>query len=179
MPKAYAGGDGVGVERNVPVDVPEYKFTGKDDFEKEWHIAMWDETARVVWINKEAPVLVESIKYHQDQYADIYAEQVQETVLQVFGEVAVAKLAHSQKLRKFVSDEELRDEYRSEPVLTVALMGLLAERASLRQRLGKFGRKRGRRFVELILSTGRWRSSVATSRSKSKRGARFQARTCR
>jgi hypothetical protein len=57
-------------------------------------------------------------------------------------EVAVAKVAHSQKLRGQVSDEELRDEYRNEKALTIALMGLLAEESLIAQRLGKFGRKK-------------------------------------
>ena len=82
------------------------------------------------------------MKYHQDQYAEVFAEEVQKTVMSVFGEVAVAKVAHSQKLRKLVSDEELRDDYRNEKVLTVALMGLLAEESLISQRLGKFGRKK-------------------------------------
>jgi hypothetical protein len=140
--KAYTGSDAVAVERKLPVDVPEYDFAPKEDFEKEWHIAMWDETGNKVWINREAPVLVESIKYHQEQYAEVYGEQVQETIMQVFGEIAVAKVAHSQKLRKFLTDEELRDEYRNEAALTIALMGLLAEESLIAQRLGKFGRKK-------------------------------------
>jgi hypothetical protein len=140
--KAYTGPDAVAVERKIPVDVPEYDFAGKDDFEKDWHIAMWDETGNKVWINREAPVLVESIKYHQEQYPEVYAEQVQETIMHVFGEIAVAKVAHSQKLRKFLTDEELRDEYRNEAALTIALMGLLAEESLIAQRLGKFGRKK-------------------------------------
>lgn len=142
VPKAYAGADGVAVERDVFVDVPKYRFAQKEDFEQEWHIALWDETTNYVVLNKEAPVLLESIKYHQDQYADIHAEAVQDTVMAVFGEVAVAKIAHSQKLKKLVTEEELRADYRNEKVLTVALMGLLAEESLMGQRLGKFGGKR-------------------------------------
>jgi hypothetical protein len=140
--KAYTGADAVAAERNVPVDVPEYDFCGKEDFEKDWHIALWDEAGNKVWINREAPVLLESIKHHQEQYAEVYAEQVQDTIMHVFGEIAVAKVAHSQKLRKFISDEELRDDYRNEAALTIALMGLLAEESLIAQRLGKFGRKK-------------------------------------
>jgi len=142
VPKAYTGGDGVAVERDVPVDVPEYAFCGKEDFEKEWHIAMWDEASNKVWINREAPVLTESIKHHQEHYAEVYSEQVQDTVMQVFGEVAVSKVAHSQKLQKWLSDEELRNDYRTEAALTISLMGLLAEESLIAQRLGKFGRKK-------------------------------------
>lgn len=142
VPKAYTGTDGVAVERTVQVDVPKYRFAPKEDFEQPWHIALWDEVNNTVVVNQEAPVLLESIKYHQEQYADVYAEEVQKTVMDVFGEVAVAKIAHSQRLKRLVTDEELRDEYRNEKVLTIALMGLLAEESLMGQRLGKFGRKK-------------------------------------
>lgn len=140
--KAYAGNDGIAVERDVVVDVPRYRWGSKDDFEQPWHMALWDEPNNTVVLNSEAPVLLESIKYHQEQYAEVFAEDVQKTIMSVFGEVAVAKVAHSQKLRSLVSDEELRDDYRNEKALTVALMGLLAEESLIAQRLGRFGRKK-------------------------------------
>jgi histidine kinase/DNA gyrase B/HSP90-like ATPase len=140
--KANPGGDGVAVERAAIVDVPKYRWGLKEDFEQPWHMALWDEPNNTVVLNKEAPVLRESIKYHQDQYAEVFAEQVQQTIEKVFGEVAVAKVAHSQKLRGQVSEEELRDDYRNEKALTIALMGLLAEESLIAQRLGKFGTKK-------------------------------------
>lgn len=87
-------------------------------------------------------MLQEVVEYHQAQYPDVYAEEVGKTVRQVFGEVAACKIAHSQKLAKKVSEEELNRDYWSEQALTVALMGLMAEESLIAQRLGKFGRKR-------------------------------------
>jgi hypothetical protein len=142
VPKALPGKTGIAVERDVIVDVPKYRYGNKDDFEQPWHLALWDDASNTVVLNPEAPVLLESIKYHQAQYADVYLEEVQKTVMSVFGEVAVAKIAHSQKLRKLVSDEELREDYRNEKVLTVALMGLLAEESLIAQRLGRLGKKK-------------------------------------
>lgn len=72
----------------------------------------------------------------------MYAEEVSSTVRQVFGEVAACKIAHSQKLAKRVTEEELDRDYRSEPALTVGLMGLLAEESVIAQRLGKLGKKK-------------------------------------
>ena len=142
VPKAYTGADGVAVERVVVVDIPTYRYGPKENFEQPWHMALWDEARNEVELNSEAPVLLEAIKYHQDQYADVFAEDVGKAVMAVFGEVAVAKIAHSQRLRGNVTDQELRDDYRNERVLTVALMGLLAEESLIAQRLGKFGRKK-------------------------------------
>ena len=68
---------------------------------------------------------------------------IAQTVRRVFGEIAVCKVAHSQKLVGTVPKEELDTYYRSEPALTVALMGLLAEEAVITQRLAvKLGRKK-------------------------------------
>jgi hypothetical protein len=95
-----------------------------------------------VTINIESPILREIVTHHQEQYPDVYAEEVQKIVHQVFGEVAACKIAHSQKLTRNVSEEELDKDYRSEQALTVALMGLLAEESVISQRLGKLGRKK-------------------------------------
>lgn len=154
VPKAYTGADGVAVERVVVVDIPTYRYGPKENFEQPWHMALWDEARNEVELNSEAPVLLEAIKYHQDQYADVFAEDVGKAVMAVFGEVAVAKIAHSQRLRGNVSDQELRDDYRNERVLTVALMGLLAEESLIAQRLGKFGRKKDKAAGERTTASG-------------------------
>jgi hypothetical protein len=90
----------------------------------------------------ESPVIVEAIKYHQEQYPDIYAEEIMHTVKNVYGEVAAAKIAHSQKLAARIPEQQLDADYRSEKALTVALMGLMAEDTVISQRLGRFGRKK-------------------------------------
>ena len=56
--------------------------------------------------------------------------------------MAVAKIAHSQKLVTRVSEQELDQSYRNEATLTVALMGLLAEEMLIGVRLGKLGKKK-------------------------------------
>jgi hypothetical protein len=127
------------------VDVPKYRFASKEDFEHAWHLAAWnpnDPDGPSVVINQDAPVLLEAIKHHQEQYPDVYAEEISKTVMQVYGEIAVAKIAHSQKLSAQIPEQELDSDYRSEKALTVALMGLLGEEAVIAQRLGKFGRKK-------------------------------------
>jgi hypothetical protein len=144
--RAIPGGSGQGIERDVPVDIPQFRFASAEEFEKPWHIAMWaphDPDGPTVVINVDSPVLQEIVQYHQAQYPDVYAEEVAETVRQVFGEVAACKIAHSQKLAKQVTEEELDRDYRSEAALTIGLMGLLAEESVISQRLGKLGKKKG------------------------------------
>lgn len=143
--KVAPGGVEDGVEREVPVDVPRWRSGCKEEFEKPWHLALWapnDPDGPTVILNVESPILEEIVRYHQEHYPDVYAEEVTKTVHQVFGEVAACKVAHSQKLMKQVTEQELDDLYRSEPALTIALMGLLAEESLLAQRLGRLGKKK-------------------------------------
>jgi hypothetical protein len=142
---AKPGTGGTAVELEVPVDVPKYRYGEAEDFEESWHLAQWSPSepgGPTVVLNKESPMLLEAIKYHQDQYPDVYADDVRKTVMEVYGEVAVAKIAHSQKLVTKVSEQELDQSYRNEAALTVALMGLLAEDMLIGVRLGKLGKKK-------------------------------------
>jgi hypothetical protein len=122
------------------------RFGRKDEFELPWHLALWapnDPDGPTVVVNVDSPVLEEIVKYHQEQYPDVFEEEVTKTIQQVFGEVAACKIAHTQKLRREkVSEETLDQEYRSEAALTVGLMGLLAEESLIAQRLGRLGRKK-------------------------------------
>ena len=144
--KAILEGSDAGVERKAPVDVPKFDFATKDEFQKPWHLALWAPNhpdGPKVLINLDAEVLHAEIRYYQEQYPDHHAEMIAQTVRRVFGEIAVCKVAHSQKLVGTVPKEELDTYYRSEPALTVALMGLLAEEAVITQRLAvKLGRKK-------------------------------------
>jgi hypothetical protein len=152
--KATPGGSDQAVERERAVDVPRYRFAHEEEFEKPWHLALWaphDPDGPTVLINIDSPILEETVKHHQDQYPDVYAEEVSKTVRQVFGEVAACKVAHSQKLARKVPEEELDRDYRTEQALTVALMGLMAEEALIAQRLGRLGRKKP--FTQIPVAT--------------------------
>jgi hypothetical protein len=143
--KAVPGEGDSAVERDVPVDVPGYRYGHRDEFEQPWHLALWapnDPTGPTVVLNIDSPILEEVIKYHQDRCLSVYAEKVAETVQQVFGEVAACKIAHSQKLVKELPEEELDRLYRSEEALTFGLMGLMAEESLIAYRLKKLGRKK-------------------------------------
>jgi hypothetical protein len=143
--RTLMGGNGQGVEREVAVDVPRFTYVGKDEFEDPWHLASWvptDPQGPTVLMNRDSPILLEAIKYHQALYPDVYAQEVEDIVRNTYGEVAVCKIAHSQKLAKHVNEQDLDEAYRSEAALTIALMGLLAEESLIAQRLGKLGRKK-------------------------------------
>jgi hypothetical protein len=54
-------------------------------------------------MNKDAPILMEAVKHHQQQYPDVFAADVEKIVQDTYGEVAVCKIAHSQKLLAHVA----------------------------------------------------------------------------
>ena len=143
--RAIEGGNGQGVERQVAVDVPKFRYVDKDQFDEDWHLASWvpnDPEGPTVLMNSDAPILLEAIKHHQQQYPEVFAADVEKTVKDTYGEVAICKIAHSQKLIAHVAEEDLDLTYRNEAALTISLMGLLAEESLIAQRLGKLGRKK-------------------------------------
>jgi hypothetical protein len=104
--RAIEGGSGQLVERQVAVDVPKFRYVDKEQFEEDWHLASWvpnDPDGPTVLMNKDAPILMEAIKHHQQQYPDVFAADVEKIVQDTYGEVAVCKIAHSQKLLAHVA----------------------------------------------------------------------------
>lgn len=168
------GATGEGVEREIAVDVPKYRFVGKDEFDHPWHLALWDPNdpdGPTVLINDDSPLLIEAIRYHQEQYPEIYASEVAKIVRTAYGEVAVCKVAHSQKLIAQIPEEELDQTYRSEAALTVSLMGLLAEESLIAQRLGKLGRKKSAASRKRTSTSAKGHSGPITSLARRQRNS--------
>jgi hypothetical protein len=95
-----------------------------------------------ILINVEHPVLRTEIEYWQAQYPEHYSEEIEREVVAVYGEVAVAKVAHSEHLKGIVPSKIVEDEFRSEAALTMALLGLIGEEAIIAPRVGGKFRKR-------------------------------------
>lgn len=136
------GETGSGRPKNQPVDIPKYRFAHRDEFEEPWHLALWsphEADGPTVFINVDSPILQEIIEYRQSLYPEIYAEEIANEIRKAFGDIAICKIAHSQRLTKLVPEEQLNEEYRNERALTISLMGLIAEESLIVQRLkGRF-----------------------------------------
>lgn len=126
--------------------IPTWKSVGKDDV-KEGMLAGWapndpDHPEGAVLINIEHPVMEEEIEYWQSQYADHLGDQIAEEVIACYGEIAVAKVAHSEHLKSVLPSSVVENELRSDAALTMALLGLMGEEAVIAPRVGgKFGRR--------------------------------------
>jgi hypothetical protein len=127
--------------------IPVFKAVKKDEVGP-GILAAWmphhpDHPEGAVLLNVEHPILEAQIEYWQSQYADHHAETIRHDVIQVYGEVAVAKIAHSEYLRPLLPSETIEKELRSEHALTMALLGLIAEEAVISTRIGgKYGKRK-------------------------------------
>ena len=96
-----------------------------------------------VLINVDHEVLREQITNWQAQYPDHYAEAIENEVIDVYGQIAVSKIAHSEYLKGIVPSQIVEKDLRSDAALTMALLGLMAEESVLATRIGgKFSRKK-------------------------------------
>lgn len=129
------------------VNIPTYRTAGPEEMEPGM-LAAWspkdpEHPEGVVLINTGHPVLQQQFDFWKSQYAEHHATEVEREVLDVYGQVAVAKVAHSEKLKGILPAEVVEKELRSEHALTMGLLGLIAEEALIAARLGaKLGKKR-------------------------------------
>jgi hypothetical protein len=127
--------------------IPDYEFVKADAIETGM-LAVWqphhpEHPSGVVLINVEHPVLVQQVDYWQKNYPDHLAEQIADDVLAVYGEVAVAKVAHTEHLKSVLPSQTVEQDLRSPAALTTALLGLIAEEAVIAPRLGgKYAKRR-------------------------------------
>lgn len=134
------------VKTSVGGGIPSFRLVGADQVEPGM-LAVWQpndptEPNGVVLINIEHPVLRAEIEHWASQYPDHLAEQVGQEVANVYGEMAVAKVAHSEHLKGIIPAAEIEEGLRSPAALTMSLLGLIGEEAVLAPRIGgKFSKK--------------------------------------
>jgi hypothetical protein len=133
--------------RSVGGGIPYYRVAKGDEVEPGM-LAAWsphdtDHPEGVVLLNVDHPVIREVVKHWTDQYADHLAEQIERDVIDVYGQNAVAKIAHSEKFRGILPSGVVDEALRSDAALTMALLGLFAEESLIAARLGaRYGRQR-------------------------------------
>jgi hypothetical protein len=125
------------------VSIPIYKLTEKENFTKPWHLAAWVPAENAVYINTGSEILRKLENYHVERFPDVHEEEIRKEIRNAFGEIAVAKVAHSQQLKHLVNRDELEKIYRSEEALTIALMGYVSEDKYIALKLRRFGKASG------------------------------------
>lgn len=132
--------------------IPTWIAVGADDVGKGM-LAAWapnhpDHPEGAVLINIAHPVMEEEIAYWQSQYGDHLADQISDEVISAYGEIAVAKVAHSEHLKSVLPSSTVENELRSE--------GRAHDGASGLDRRGSRDRTPGRRQVRSPRGLGRW-----------------------
>lgn len=97
----------------------------------------------VVLINIDHVVITGQIAYWQERFAAHHGETVAEEVIAVYGECAVAMVAHSAHMTTLLPTHVIEERFRSDEALTMGLLGLMAQEAILTRRLPmKLGKAR-------------------------------------
>lgn len=135
------------VRSRVAGGIPTYITVRAEDVSKGM-LAAWqpnhpEHAEGAVLLNIEHPVLEEEITYWQSQYPDHLAEEIAKEVVATYGEIAVAKVAHSEHLKSLIPPGVIEKDLRSEQALTMSLLGLIGEEAVIAPRIGgKLGKRR-------------------------------------
>lgn len=136
------------VKTKVAGGIPAYIPVTGDEIEDEGMLASWmpnhpEHLEGAVLIKVDHPVLKDEIEHWQAQYPDHLADQIATEVVAVYGEMAVAKVAHSEYMKSVMPSSRVENELRSDAALTMALLGLIGEEAVIAPRIGgKFGRSK-------------------------------------
>jgi hypothetical protein len=113
--------------------VPDWRWTDETEMEAGM-AAVWspndpNHENGVVLLNRQFPAFVELREYWRQAYADHLAGEVDSCIEAVYGEVMVARIAHSEELRSDPrwGGAKVETELRSPVALTMAALGLIAE----------------------------------------------------
>ena len=127
--------------------IPTYRKVGADSIGAGM-LAAWQPNdpqhkEGVVLLNVEHPVIRTEVEHWQAMYPDHLATEIATEIENIYGEIAVAKVAHSEHLKGIIPSKTIDDLLRSEEALTMSLLGLIAEEAVIAPRVGgKFAAKK-------------------------------------
>jgi hypothetical protein len=131
--------------KTTKASIPSYEYVDKTHFENEFYLACWvpnhvKYSEGCVQINMDHPVLKNQIEHWQSQYASHLSESIRKDIQDIYGQMAVSKIAHSEYLRGNIREEIINDRMRCEEALTMSLLGLISEEQKIKLTLGgKYG----------------------------------------
>jgi hypothetical protein len=118
-------------EKSVAGGLPDYAVVGEDDIGENgrWALAAYQtpsaaEPAGKVLINRDHRVLKQHVAEICAKYPEHLGSVIEEELHRVYGEIAVAHVAHSEQMKKLLPAATVDKDFRSESALTMALLGL-------------------------------------------------------
>ena len=118
--------------------IPTYLPVRAKDMDEPYLLAVWqphhpEHPEGAVLLNIEHPMLEAVIARWQAMYPDHLSDAIRDEVIGVYGETAVAKVAHSEQMRVIMPRLVIEQELRSSSSLTMALLGLMGKRLCSRR----------------------------------------------
>lgn len=151
-PAASPTGAVAAAQRSVRGGVPDYEWTtvsninepGSKKYAAAWSGPSSSKPSGMIQLAIDFPAIAEVIKYWTAQYPDHLSGQIVEIIKKVYGEVMVARLAHSEQLVRDASwgQAQVDAELRSQAALTMSLLGLLSEDQLIASRITGLGVRR-------------------------------------
>jgi hypothetical protein len=130
-----------GKSSSSSVDLPDFQWSTDQESFDPGMLAVWQPVSPshpkgVVLLNRIHPIIGKVIQEACSKYPPHQEEIVKDAVTQAYGEVAVAKIAHSEYAKSLVPDAKIVDDtMRSQAALTMSLLGLISEDALVTRRL--------------------------------------------
>lgn len=110
--------------------LPDYEIAKKEEFDEPWVLASWETESPAngnkgrVLINRDHPVIKKHVSETQRTFVG-NEDEIAGEVLAVYGELAVAHVAHSEQMKgTLLSANEVNESLRSDAALTMALLGM-------------------------------------------------------
>jgi len=118
-------------EKQVAGGLPDFRIVGADEIGENgaWALAVFQppnkvDPSGVVLINRDHKVIKQHIDELSKKYPEHLGDIVEREVRRVYGEIAVAHVAHSEQMKKLMPASRVEGELRSDASLTMALLGL-------------------------------------------------------
>jgi hypothetical protein len=135
-------------EREISGGLPAAHWESDEDLFDPGMFAVWNPPSAanptgLVQLNVNHPVFQEERQHWVSQYPPHLEDDVIKTIKDVYAEMAVATVAHSESLKRYLERKDDIDKLRSPEALTTGLLGLVGASAMLGPRLGgALGRRR-------------------------------------
>ena len=140
------------VQRQVKGGLPDFQWVdsevingeGAQKYAAAWSPPSVSNPSGLVQLAKNFPAMAEVRRFWTNQYPDHMAADIEDIISKVYGEVMVARIAHSEQLVRDANwgQAQVDAELRTPAALTMSLLGLMSEDQLIGSRVSGLGLRR-------------------------------------